>query len=94
MQMVLTKIKYSKYKWPICSDLKMLDILLGFQLGNTKYPCYFCHWDSRARDAHFGNLLFNTHTHIQADTHTLFNTYTTRTLKHILLTLSYLQNNM
>lgn len=36
------------HKWQIVSDLKILTILMGMQGGYTKYPCYFCEWDSRA----------------------------------------------
>ncbi|GBN55326.1 hypothetical protein AVEN_28812-1 [Araneus ventricosus] len=31
----------------------MLTMLLGQQAGYTKYPCFLCLWDSRARDLHW-----------------------------------------
>ncbi|GBM06427.1 hypothetical protein AVEN_266373-1 [Araneus ventricosus] len=31
----------------------MLTMLLGQQAGYTKYPCFLCLWDSRARDFHW-----------------------------------------
>lgn len=37
----------------ICSDLKVVCILLGQQAGNTKYPCFLCSWDSRTRTEHW-----------------------------------------
>ncbi|KYN09497.1 hypothetical protein ALC57_18384 [Trachymyrmex cornetzi] len=44
---VLQKIKYSEHQWLICSDVKVLCMILGQQSGNTKFPCYLCEWDSR-----------------------------------------------
>ena len=31
----------------------MIGILLGMQGGYTKYCCFLCEWDSRARDKHY-----------------------------------------
>ena len=31
----------------------MVNFLLGQQHGFTKFPCYLCMWDSRARDKHW-----------------------------------------
>lgn len=53
MQLLLNHIEYSKYNWNICGDLKVVAILLGLQLGYTKYCCFLCEWDSRARDSHY-----------------------------------------
>ena len=50
---VLKLIKYDAHKWIICVDLKMVNFLLGQQSGFTKYPCFLCQWDSRARDQHW-----------------------------------------
>lgn len=50
---ILKAIKYDKYKWSICPDLKVANILLGMQSGYTKYMCFKCLWDSRARDKHY-----------------------------------------
>ncbi|GBL98998.1 hypothetical protein AVEN_227510-1 [Araneus ventricosus] len=41
-------INYSKYGWQICADLKVVSLLMGLQLGYTKYCCFLCLWDSRA----------------------------------------------
>ncbi|GBM68298.1 hypothetical protein AVEN_126836-1 [Araneus ventricosus] len=51
--MILEKINYQEYRWMVCGDFKMLTILLGQQAGYTKYPCFLCLWDSRARDLHW-----------------------------------------
>jgi hypothetical protein len=53
MQLLLHHIQYSKYNWNICGDLKVVAILLGLQLGYTKYCCFLCEWDSRARESHY-----------------------------------------
>ena len=37
----------------MCVDLKMVCFLLGQQSGFTKYPCFLCLWDSRARSQHW-----------------------------------------
>lgn len=50
---VLDKIKYNDHQWVICVDLKMVNFLLGQQGGYTKYPCFLCLWDSRAKQAHW-----------------------------------------
>lgn len=42
MDYLLQKIDYSRYKWKICTDLKVVTILLGQQSGFTKYPCFLC----------------------------------------------------
>lgn len=47
MQTVLDSVSYQRYQWDICGDFKALGILLGFQGGYVKYPCFLCLWDSR-----------------------------------------------
>jgi len=34
---ILGKIKYEEFKWKLCADLKVVALLLGIQLGYTKY---------------------------------------------------------
>ena len=55
---VLDLLKYDEHKWVICVDLKMVNFLLGQQGGYTKYPCFLCLWDSRARDKHWEQKLW------------------------------------
>ena len=50
---ILKTIDYKKHEWVICCDLKMVNYLLGQQGGYTKYPCFLCLWDSRAREKHW-----------------------------------------
>ena len=49
----LQRIKYDQHQWVTCVDLKMVNILLGQQGGYTKYPCFLCLWNSRAREVHW-----------------------------------------
>lgn len=50
---ILKLIKYSEHKWKICSDFKVIALLLGMQQGYTKYACFLCEWDSRDRKSHY-----------------------------------------
>jgi hypothetical protein len=52
LKLVLEKIKYHEHEWQICGDLKVTGLLLGQQRGYTKFPCFLCKWDSKARDKH------------------------------------------
>jgi len=53
MKAILTAIKYDKYCWNICGDLKVIGLLMGMQGGFTKYMCFLCLWDSRATGSHY-----------------------------------------
>lgn len=53
LKLMLDKIEYGKHSWTACGDFKVLTILLGQQSGFTKYPCFLCEWDSRARSEHW-----------------------------------------
>jgi hypothetical protein len=53
MQLLLNTIKYTEHNWMICGDLKIICFLLGQQSGFTKFPCFLCEWDSRARNEHW-----------------------------------------
>lgn len=46
-------IQYESHNWKICSDLKVVGMLCGMQGGYTKYCCFLCLWDSRAREHHY-----------------------------------------
>ncbi|GBM22451.1 hypothetical protein AVEN_221514-1 [Araneus ventricosus] len=50
---ILDKICYHEYNWKLCADLKVVALLTGLQTGYTKYCCFLCEWDSRARDKHY-----------------------------------------
>ena len=50
---ILDRIKYTEHEWEICGDLMVLSMLLEQLGGNTKYPCFLCLWDSRAKQDHW-----------------------------------------
>ena len=43
----------SQFNWKICSDLKVVSLLLGLQLGYTKHMCFLCPWNSRQDSSHY-----------------------------------------
>jgi len=57
MKLLLGKIKYDEFKWKLCGDLKFVALLLGMQLGYTKYCCFLCEWDSWDKKNHYVNKL-------------------------------------
>ena len=50
MKIFLVSFKYEEHQWNMCGDLK---VLLGLQIGYTKYMCFLCLWDSRANNKHY-----------------------------------------
>jgi len=53
IKFLLTYINYEQHQWRICADFKVVAIILGLQLGYTKYCCFLCEWDSRATKQHY-----------------------------------------
>jgi hypothetical protein len=49
------KVKYVEFKWKLFSNLKVVALLLGMELGYTKYCCFLCEWDSRYKKNHYVN---------------------------------------
>jgi hypothetical protein len=50
----IVTIHYQTYEWQVCGDLKVIiAILLRLQKGYTKYCCFLCEWDNRARNTHY-----------------------------------------
>jgi len=58
IKLLLGRIKYDEFKWKLCCDLKVVALLLGMQLGYTKYYCFMCEWDSRDKKNHYVNKLW------------------------------------
>ena len=58
IKILLKKIKYDEFKWKLRGDLKVMALLLGMQLGHTKYCCFLCQWDSRNKKNHYVNKLW------------------------------------
>ena len=56
---VLHLLKYDDHKWVIYVDLNMINLLLGQQGGYTKYQCFLCLWDIRAKDKHWEQKLWS-----------------------------------
>ena len=52
-KLVVNKLKYHEHRWLICVDFKMLNYLLEQQCEYTKYPCFLCYRDSRAKSQHW-----------------------------------------
>lgn len=53
IKLLFEKIDYARHQWLISADLKMVAIIMGMQLGWTKYCCFLCLWDSRNRKEHW-----------------------------------------
>ena len=53
MKILFDILEYPKYNWKICSDLKVLSLLLGLQLGYTKPMCFLCLWNIRKDSNHY-----------------------------------------
>lgn len=53
MDVLLQAINYKEHNWLIVCDLKVVTQLMGMQAGFTKYSCFLCYWDSRARNEHY-----------------------------------------
>lgn len=53
MSLLLDLINYKQHDWKICADLKVVALVTGLQQGYTKYCCFLCKWDSRARADHY-----------------------------------------
>ena len=58
LKLLLGKIKYDEFNWKLCGDLKVVALLLGMQLGHTKYCCFLWEWDSRDKKNHYVNKLW------------------------------------
>ena len=46
-------MQYDDLNWHICADFKVEVMLTGLQLGNTKFCCFLCSWNSNARAEHY-----------------------------------------
>jgi len=42
IKLLFGKFKYDEFKWKLCGDLKVVALLLGMQLGYTKYCSFLC----------------------------------------------------
>ena len=67
IKLLLEKIKYDEFKWKLCGDLKVVALLLGMQLGYTKYCCFLCQSDSRNKKNHYVNKLWPKRTSLTSE---------------------------
>lgn len=58
MKLLLQKMKYSDHNWQVSGDFKLICLLLGQQLGFTKFSCFICEWNSRDRGNHYTNHMW------------------------------------
>jgi hypothetical protein len=52
LQVLLQKIGHEEHRWNICTDLTVIVMLIVLPGGYTKFCCFECEWDGRARDCH------------------------------------------
>ena len=62
MKLLLGRIKYDEFKCKLYDDRKVVALLLGMQLGYTKYCCFMCEWDRRDKKNHYVNKLWHKRT--------------------------------
>ena len=54
MDHLLSAVNYQEHKWLIYRVLKVIGLVLGFQGGYTKYPCFLGFFlDSQTDDQHY-----------------------------------------
>lgn len=58
MELILDKLYYEHHKWLICSDLKVVGLLMGIQGGNCSYPCFKCLWHKGSKALHYTNKIW------------------------------------
>ena len=52
IKQLLRCINYYQHQWQLSGDLKVVALVMSLQLGYTKYSCFLCEWNSRAKDLH------------------------------------------
>ena len=53
MDLLLKAIRYSEYERKLSGDPKVIGTLLRMQSGYTKFCCFLCEWEGRAKDKHY-----------------------------------------
>lgn len=60
LKYLLEQIDYKqlggKFKFKICADFKVINILRGLQSGNVGHPCIYCTWNSRKKEQQYGGV--------------------------------------
>jgi len=88
MKLLLGKIEYDEFKWNLRGDLKVVALLLGMQLGYTKYCCSLCEWDSRDKKNHYVNKVWPKRTSLTPGENNVFNPPLVLTGKNLSATLA------
>jgi hypothetical protein len=84
LQTVLEKNKYHRHELSLCGDLKVSGIFLGQKVGNTKFTCFSCEWDSKARDKHWTTKEWSKRENLIAVTKNVIHTSLVDSLKVLL----------
>lgn len=53
MKLIFEKVKYNEHNWDVSGDLKVVALIMGFQLGRTRNGCFICTWISTAKIEHY-----------------------------------------
>lgn len=53
MKLIFEKVKYNEHNWDVSGDLKVIALIMGFQLGRTRNACFICTWISTAKVEHY-----------------------------------------
>lgn len=53
LKTILKKSNYPTYDWMLGGNLKVISMILGQQNGYTKFSCFICEWDNRAKYEHW-----------------------------------------
>ena len=53
LNQILKLLQYNQHKWKICSDLKVVGLLMGLRKGFCKNQCFLCEWEGRIKDLHY-----------------------------------------
>ena len=53
IKVLLKCTNYNQHQWQLPSDLKVIALVMAFQLSYTKYCCFLCEWNNREKDSHY-----------------------------------------
>lgn len=53
MKLIFEKVRYNEHNWDVSGDLKVVALIMGFQLGRTRNSCFICTWVSTAKIQHY-----------------------------------------
>lgn len=65
MKLLLSCIQQNVNRWNASGDMKVIALLVGTQLGCTKFSYPLCEWDSPAKDHYYSAKEWPKHEHLQ-----------------------------